>query len=98
MTSVAHGFRAGPGWSEVALFLWVGQEVWNPDCLLSVPFRFPCLGGVAPGKGNLDLRSDDFSRLDRIRARTFAPHVAEFERNGQRYRVPMEIESMGEGA
>jgi hypothetical protein len=42
----------------------------------------------------LDLTADDLPLLDRLRARTFPPFGAEFERGGQRYRVRVEIERL----
>ena len=43
----------------------------------------------------LDLRSDaDLAVLDRLRARTYPPHGAEFERDGRTYRVRVEIEPL----
>ncbi len=40
----------------------------------------------------LDLSADDMGVLDRLRARTYPPYGAEFVRDGQRYRVRVEIE------
>lgn len=44
---------------------------------------------------SLDLGTDDYPVLDRVRARTFAPYGAEFERDGHRYRVQVHIEHLG---
>jgi hypothetical protein len=41
----------------------------------------------------LDLSSEsDLQVLDRIRARTFPPHGAEFERGGRRWRATVTVE------
>lgn len=40
----------------------------------------------------LDPSPEEVGLIDRLRARTFAPYGAEFERNGERYRVRVEIE------
>ena len=40
----------------------------------------------------LDLNADELRVLDKIRARTFAPHGAGFTRDGRRYRARVEIE------
>jgi methionyl-tRNA formyltransferase len=42
----------------------------------------------------LDPRAEDLDLIDRLRARTFAPHGAEFTRDGRRYRVRVEIEQL----
>lgn len=39
----------------------------------------------------LDLSDDDLRVVDKLRARQFPPHGAEFERGGRRYRVSLEI-------
>lgn len=41
---------------------------------------------------HLDLAAEELKVLDHLRARTFTPHGAEFEREGGRYRVRVEIE------
>lgn len=43
---------------------------------------------------SLDLHEDELPVLDRLRARTFPPYGAEFERDGHRYRVRVEIEKV----
>ena len=43
---------------------------------------------------SLDLGPDDMGVLDRLRARTFPPYGAEFERDGRRYRARVEIEPL----
>ena len=40
----------------------------------------------------LDLEPSELRVVDKLRARTFPPYGAEFEREGQRYRVRLEIE------
>jgi methionyl-tRNA formyltransferase len=43
---------------------------------------------------SLDLDASELGVLDRLRARTFPPYGSEFERNGQRFRVRVEIERL----
>jgi methionyl-tRNA formyltransferase len=43
---------------------------------------------------SLDLTEADFTTLDKLRARTFPPHGAEFVRDGDRFRVRVEIERL----
>lgn len=45
---------------------------------------------------SLDLGPEDLAVLDRMRARTFPPYGAEFERDGRRYRVRVDIEPLDE--
>ncbi|HMD47298.1 MAG TPA: formyltransferase family protein [Acidimicrobiales bacterium] len=42
----------------------------------------------------LDPTPDDFGLIDRLRARTFPPFGAEFERDGQRYSIRVEVEPL----
>lgn len=42
----------------------------------------------------LDPRPDDLGVIDRLRARTFGPYGAEYEVDGRRYRVRVEIEPL----
>ena len=43
---------------------------------------------------SLDPTGDDLAVVDRLRARTFPPHGAEFERDGHRYRITVDIEPL----
>lgn len=69
------------------------EEVW--PAIREMPRRPQPAGGTSHRLADLaalDLTDDDLPTLDKLRARTFHPHGAEFERAGRRWRARVEIE------
>ncbi|HUI47062.1 MAG TPA: formyltransferase family protein [Acidimicrobiia bacterium] len=71
------------------------REVW-PDLRSREP-KPQAPGGTShrlADLARLDLNDDDLAVVDKLRARTFPPHGAEFTRDGRRYRARIEIEPL----
>jgi methionyl-tRNA formyltransferase len=70
-------------------------RVW-PNIAFAVP-KPQSSGGTShrlADLADLDLADADFATLDKLRARTFPPYGAEFERAGRRYRAQVSIEEI----